>query len=86
MGAASSPGVARSAAAVVALATLPGTTLPCEMPPAGERFVPDLVSPTVRSHDGVVAVPLTQPGLGHEVDQRTVDTLTVRSASVGSLA
>jgi len=73
-------------AAVVALATLPGTTLPCEMPPAGERFVPDLVSPTVRSHDGVVAVPLTQPGLGHEVDQRTVDTLTVRSASVGSLA
>lgn len=72
-------------AAVVALASLPGATLPCEMPRAGERFAHDLVAPTVRSHDGVAAVPLTQPGLGHEVDERTVDALTVRSASLGVL-
>lgn len=72
-------------AAVVALASLPGATLPCEMPRAGERFAHDLVAPAVRSHDGVAAVPLTQPGLGHEVDERTVDALTVRSASLGVL-
>lgn len=73
-------------AAVVAMATLPGTTSPCEMPPAGERFVYDVVTPTVRAHEGVVAVPLAQPGLGHEVNERTVDMLTVRSATVGPVS
>ncbi|WP_068752899.1 enolase C-terminal domain-like protein [Thermobifida cellulosilytica] len=72
-------------AAVVALASLPGAALPCEMPPAGERFAHDLVLPAVRAHDGVAAVPLTRPGLGHEVDERTVEALTVRSASLGLL-
>ncbi|UOE21808.1 O-succinylbenzoate synthase [Thermobifida halotolerans] len=72
-------------AAIVALASLPGAALPCEMPRAGERLPRDLVVPPVRSHDGIAAVPLTQSGLGHEVDERAVNALTVRSVSLGAL-
>ncbi|TDQ52436.1 enolase C-terminal domain-like protein [Actinorugispora endophytica] len=70
-------------AAVVALASLPGASLPCEMPGAGGRLPRDLASPAVRPHDGIAAVPLTRPGLGHEVDERAVRALSVRSTSLG---
>lgn len=54
-------------AAAVALAGLPGCTLPSDVAdPAGG---PAFVSPPVRSSGGVVGVPLTQPGLGHEIDE-----------------
>jgi O-succinylbenzoate synthase len=53
-------------AASVALASLPGCTLPSDI----TEFAggPEYVTPPVRSSGGVVAVPLTQPGLGHEVE------------------
>lgn len=71
-------------AALVALAALPGAALPCELPGAGGRRPNDLVSPAVRPHDGIAAVPLTQPGLGHEVDERAVRALTIRSARLST--
>ncbi|GLU46176.1 o-succinylbenzoate synthase [Nocardiopsis ansamitocini] len=71
-------------ASIVALASLPGIDLPCEMPGAGARFTRDLVTPSVRPHDGIAAIPLTQPGLGYEVDERAVWGMAVRSTSLTS--
>ncbi|MWK39387.1 O-succinylbenzoate synthase [Actinomadura sp. J1-007] len=63
-------------AAAVALAALPGCTLPSDVSdPAGG---PVFVTPPVRSSGGVVGVPLTQPGLGHEIDEARIDRLATR--------
>jgi len=53
-------------AASVALASMPGCTLPSDI----TEFAggPEYLTPPLRSHGGVIAVPLTQPGLGHEID------------------
>ncbi|MBF8190629.1 O-succinylbenzoate-CoA synthase [Nonomuraea sp. K274] len=58
-------GLAR--AATVALASLPGCTLPCDVtqPPRQNQ----IVTPIVGANAGVIAVPLTQPGLGHDIDE-----------------
>ncbi|MCP2340796.1 enolase C-terminal domain-like protein [Actinomadura rupiterrae] len=57
-------------AAAVALASMPGVTLPSEVTdPAGG---PVFVTPPVRSSGGVVGVPLTQPGLGHVIDEDAI--------------
>jgi len=67
-------GIAQAAA--VALAALPGVTLPSEVSdPAGG---PVFVSPPVRSSGGVVGVPYTQPGLGHEIDLARIERLASR--------
>ncbi|MBW8487081.1 enolase C-terminal domain-like protein [Actinomadura parmotrematis] len=69
-------------AAAVALAALPGMTLPSEVTdPAGG---PVFVSPPVRSSGGVVGVPLTQPGLGHEVDEERIERLATRRLRIGA--
>ncbi|WP_308166439.1 enolase C-terminal domain-like protein [Actinomadura sp. NEAU-AAG7] len=63
-------------AAAVALAALPGCTLPSDVsdPARGPVFV----TPPVRSSGGVVGVPLTQPGLGHEIDEERIGRLATR--------
>jgi len=64
-------GLAR--AATVAVASLPGCTLPCDVtqPPRNNQ----IVDPIVGANVGVIAVPLTQPGLGHTVDETRVRRL-----------
>jgi O-succinylbenzoate synthase len=70
-------------AAAVALASLPGCTLPSDVSdPAGG---PAFVSPPVRSSGGVVGVPLTQPGLGHEVDERRIERQASRRLRLPAL-
>lgn len=61
-------GLAR--AATVAVASLPGCTLPCDVtqPPRNNQ----IVTPIVGANGGVVAVPLTQAGLGHVIDEARV--------------
>ncbi|MEV4297978.1 enolase C-terminal domain-like protein [Microbispora rosea] len=61
-------GLAR--AATVAVASLPGCTLPSDVaePPRSAQ----VVLPPVGASGGIVAVPLTQPGLGHTVDEERV--------------
>ncbi|GIH24042.1 o-succinylbenzoate synthase [Acrocarpospora phusangensis] len=61
-------GLAR--AATVAVASLPGCTLPSDVtePPRNAQ----IVDPPVGASGGVVAVPLTQPGLGHNIDEDRV--------------
>ncbi|MCK2217304.1 O-succinylbenzoate-CoA synthase [Actinomadura sp. ATCC 31491] len=58
-------GLAR--AATVAVASLPGCTLPCDVtqPPRQNQ----IVTPIVGADAGVIAVPLTQSGLGHDIDE-----------------
>ena len=70
-------------AATVALASLEGASLPVEMPRAGARGR-DLVIPPVRAHDGVVPVPLTESGSGHELDMAVLPGVTARTLSLGS--
>lgn len=64
-------GLAR--AATVAAASLPGCGLPCDVaePPRSAQ----IVTPPVGASGGVIAVPLTQPGLGHTVDVNRVRRL-----------
>jgi O-succinylbenzoate synthase len=59
-------------AATVALASLPGCDLPSDVTEAPGSGV---VSPPVAVNGGVVAVPLTQPGLGHDIDVERVARL-----------
>ncbi|GIH92647.1 enolase C-terminal domain-like protein [Planobispora siamensis] len=68
-------GLAR--AATVAAASLPGCTLPCDVaePPRSAQ----IVAPPVGATGGVVAVPLTQPGLGHGIDENQVRRLAKES-------
>ena len=63
----------------VALASLPGFTLPGDLSPSARYWQRDLVSPawTMDEH-GEVTVPLLAPGLGVEVDRDFVEDLTVR--------
>ncbi|MCT9929358.1 O-succinylbenzoate-CoA synthase [Planotetraspora sp. A-T 1434] len=71
-------GLAR--AATVAVASLPGCTLPSDVaePPQSAQ----VVVPPVGASGGVVAVPLTQPGLGHTVDEARVRRLARESFHV----
>lgn len=63
-------------AAAVALAALPGCTLPSDV--SDPAHGPVYVTPPVRSSGGVVGVPLTQPGLGHEIDEERIERLATR--------
>jgi o-succinylbenzoate synthase len=60
-------------AAAVALASLPGCDLPSDVTETPSTTA--VVSPAVAVNGGVVAVPLTQPGLGHDIDEATVTRL-----------
>jgi o-succinylbenzoate synthase len=64
-------GLAR--AATVAVASLPGCTLACDVtqPPRTNQ----IVDPIVGANAGVIAVPFTQPGLGHTVDESRIQRL-----------
>ncbi|MDX6744419.1 enolase C-terminal domain-like protein [Actinocorallia sp. A-T 12471] len=69
-------------AASVALASLPGCSLPSDI----TEFVggPEYLTPPLRATGGVIAVPLSQPGLGHTIDgprltRLATDELTMKS-------
>lgn len=65
-------------AANIALASLPGFTLPADMGASRRYFPEDIIDPWVEvAPDGTVAVP-TGPGLGVTVVQALVDKYTVR--------
>ncbi len=69
----------------VALASLPGFTLPGDLSPSARYWRRDVVSPEWTMDDsGHVAVPLEAPGIGVRVDRDRIDDLTVRSTVLGS--
>ncbi|MDA1080564.1 MAG: o-succinylbenzoate synthase [Gemmatimonadetes bacterium] len=66
----------------VALASLPNFTLPGDVSPSARYWTADVVSPEWVMDDGIVRVPLDQPGIGVAVDEAQIDSLTVRTATL----
>jgi O-succinylbenzoate synthase len=66
----------------VALASLPGFSLPGDISASRRYWERDLVSPDFVVVDGEMAVP-TGPGIGVEVDAERIQALTVRRADFG---
>lgn len=64
----------------VALASLPGFTMPGDLSPSARYWAQDVVTPewTMDAH-GMVQVPLQRPGIGVEVDRARIDAITVRT-------
>lgn len=63
----------------VALASLPGFTLPGDLSPSSRYWVRDIVTPEWTMHDGRVQVPLDRPGIGVDVDEALIDSITLRA-------
>jgi O-succinylbenzoate synthase len=69
----------------VALASLPGFSIPGDLSPSARYWEKDVVTPEwTMSNDGIVSVPRDKPGLGVEVDIARVDDLTVRTQMLGA--
>lgn len=70
----------------IALASLPNFVLPGDLSPSARYWERDIVTPEwTMDAQGMVAVPLDQPGLGVQVDLDRVDDLTVRAETVAAL-
>lgn len=66
----------------VALASLPGFTMPGDLSPSSRYWERDVVRPEwTMDADGMVEVPRTAPGLGMEVDVDRIEELTVATES-----
>nr|WP_246400609.1 o-succinylbenzoate synthase [Jiangella mangrovi] len=70
-------------AANVALSSLPGFTLPSDVSASDKYYERDVVVPPITASAGVVEVP-TGPGLGHDVDEDFLASVTVRSTTVSA--
>jgi len=62
----------------VALASLPGFTLPGDLSPSRRYWKRDVVHPEWVMAGGCLALPLDRPGIGVEVDREFLEDLTVR--------
>jgi O-succinylbenzoate synthase len=63
----------------VALASLPGFTIPGDISPSARYWERDIVTPEwTMNADGTLTVPRARTGLGVSVDVDRVDDLTVR--------
>lgn len=67
----------------VALASLPGFTLPGDLSPSRRYWKRDVVDPEWTMAGGMLRVPLERPGIGVEVDRDLVESLTLRRLEVG---
>ncbi len=69
----------------VALASLPGFTLPGDLSPSRRYWARDIVEPEWEmGEDGQVAVPRDRPGLGVEIDRERVEALAVRTSRLAA--
>lgn len=68
-------------AANLAVASLPGFTIPGDLSGSDKYYAEDLVEPPIRAVDGAIAVP-SGPGLGYAVDEERVQKYTVRQETV----
>lgn len=70
-------------AANLALASLPGFTLPSDVSGSDKYYRTDIVTVPIRAVDGMVAVP-TDPGIGLEVDEHLVVAHALRAWQSGN--
>jgi o-succinylbenzoate synthase len=67
----------------VALASLPNFTIPGDLSPSARYWERDVIKPEwTMSADGMMKVPLDQPGIGVAVDEDRIHDLTVRSTTL----
>ena len=67
----------------VALASLPGFTIPGDVSPSARYWDRDIVAPEwTMAADGTMAVPLGRAGIGVTVDRDRIDDLTVHAESL----
>jgi O-succinylbenzoate synthase len=67
----------------VALASLPGFSIPGDLSPSARYWEADVVTPEwTMNEEGIVHVPSDRPGLGVAVNVARVDDLTVRTQSI----
>jgi o-succinylbenzoate synthase len=65
----------------IAMATLPGFTLPGDVSASSRYWTEDIIEPAVTVSDrGTIAAP-TGPGIGFKIDLKRIERLTVRSES-----
>ncbi|MER5600915.1 o-succinylbenzoate synthase [Streptomyces sp. NPDC002265] len=69
-------------AANLALAGLPGFTLPSDVSGSDKYYRRDIVTPPIRAVDGMVAVPRSRPGIGLDVDVEELARHTVRTWTI----
>jgi O-succinylbenzoate synthase len=69
-------------AANLALAALPGFTLPSDISGSDKYFSEDVVTPPITAQDGRVHVPYDRPGLGHDTVVETVEQYCIRRATL----
>ena len=69
-------------AANLALASLPGFTLPSDVSGSDKYYRRDIVEPAIRAQDGTVAVPRSRPGIGVTVDEAALGIFTLRTRTV----
>ncbi|HEU5119287.1 MAG TPA: o-succinylbenzoate synthase [Isosphaeraceae bacterium] len=69
-------------AANVALASLPGFTLPGDVSGSDKYYAEDLVEPPIRAEGGFVTVP-EAPGIGHEPIPERIAKHTLRTLTLG---
>lgn len=62
----------------VALASLPGFTIPGDISPSRRYWDKDIVVPEWEMHNGLITVPFDKPGMGVEVDRNRIENLIVR--------
>ena len=66
----------------IAMATLPGFTLPGDVSASARYWKEDIIEPAVTvTPQGTIAAP-DGPGLGYEVNLRYVESLTVRKQTI----
>ncbi|MGH7467228.1 MAG: enolase C-terminal domain-like protein, partial [Longimicrobiales bacterium] len=63
----------------IALASLPNFSLPGDLSPSSRYWEHDIVEPEwTMDADGMMQIPLDQPGFGVAVDRNRIETLTVK--------
>ena len=68
-------------AANVAIASLPGFTLPGDISGSDKYYQQDVVSRPILAHQGAISVP-TGPGLGVDPDEEPIDACALRRATI----
>ncbi|MFF7216581.1 o-succinylbenzoate synthase [Streptomyces sp. NPDC008238] len=69
-------------AANLALAGLPGFTLPSDVSGSDKYYRQDIVTPPIRAVDGMVPVPRSRPGIGLDVDLDQLGRYTMRTWTI----
>ena len=60
----------------LALASLPGFTIPGDLAPSSRYWSEDIIEPEVIIHNGKITVP-SSPGIGFAVDEERVDRMSI---------